>query len=177
MRKSPPTIKGIFVKSHVDALVRAKGKDAVGELIERCGKQVRFQNSDDVPIRTEILIIEHVLDMLAGKRIPKGKREFEAGRLHFRNFAGTRVGEMVLMFRFKSALQRAPWIARRVFRGVQFSVKDLGKNAIEISMSDNDYPLEHFHGFFKAWMQHKKLSGTVRAKDVEGVYMYALKWK
>src|SRR5882724_9168247 len=119
--KKPPTIKGIFVMSHVNALARAKGEKALKELVLRCGRRVHFRNSEDVPVRIEIQIIEHVLDMLAGKEISSGKREYAAGKLHFNNFAGTPLGEMVLLFNFKTALMRAPWIARRVFRGVEFS--------------------------------------------------------
>jgi len=177
MKKSPPTIKGIFVISHVRALARAKGENAIHELVERCGRRVRFKNTDDVPVRVEVLIIENVLDMLAGKRIPPGRREFEAGRLHFKNFAETPLGRMVLLFKFKSALMRAPWIAKRVFRGMEFSSKEMGRKMIQVTMGNNDYPLEHFQGFFKAWMQHAKLRGTVRAKELGEEYIYTLKWK
>jgi len=175
--KKPPTIKGVFVMSHVNALVRAKGEKALKELVERCGRRVHFTGSEDVPIRIEVLILEHVLDMLAGKKIAAGKREYEAGKLHFNNFAQTPLGEIVLLFNFKTALMRAPWIARRVFRGVEFSSKPTGKNTVEIIMGNNDYPLEHFQGFFKAWMQHLKLKGTVRAKEKAGEYIYTVKWK
>jgi hypothetical protein len=175
--KKPPTIKGIFVMSHVKALARAKGEKAVSELVERCGRRVRFANGEDVPVRVEVQIIEHVLDMLAGKKIPRGKREYEAGKLHFNNFANTPLGEMVLLFNFKTALMRAPWIAGRVFRGVVFSSESLGKNSVEITMGNNDYPLEHFQGFFKAWMLHAKLRGTVKAKTKDEEYVYSLKWK
>src|SRR3954470_1085078 len=120
MKKAPPTIKGIFVMSHVQALARVKGDDAISDLVERCGRRVRFAANDNVPVRVEVQIIENVLDMLAGKKIPVGKREFEAGRLHFKNFANTPLGGIVLLFKFKTALMRTPWIARRVFRGMEF---------------------------------------------------------
>jgi hypothetical protein len=176
--KPTPTIKGVFVMSHVRALALAKGEEAVHELVERCGRRVRFKNGDDVPVRVEVEIIEHVLDMLAGKRIPAGKREFEAGRLHFKNFAETPLGGMVLMLNFRTALMRAPWIARRVFRGVEFSSQELSKNCVAITMGNNDYPLEHFQGFFKAWMQYAKRKGTVLAREnPEGEYIYTIKWK
>src|SRR6185503_14907010 len=119
--KKIPTIKGIFVMSHVRALERAKGKDAVLKLVERMGKRVRYKNTEDVPVREEIAIIENVLDLLSEKPIPHGKREFEAGRLHFKNFSETPLGQLVLrIFKFKKALLKAPWIAKKVFRGVQF---------------------------------------------------------
>lgn len=163
--------------SHVRALARVKGEGAISELVERCGKRVRFKNSDNVPVRTEVLILENVLDMLVGKKMPAGKREFEAGRLHFKNFAETSLGKVVLLFKFKTALMRTPWIAKRVFRGVEFSSRNLDKNTVEITMRNNDYPLEHFHGFFKAWMQHAKFRGTVTAKESAGDYVYTLRWK
>src|SRR3954468_16882438 len=94
--KKTPTIKGIFVMSHVRALERAKGKEAVHELVERCGMRVRFKNTDNVPVRDEVTIIENVLDILSGKPIPHSRREFEAGRLHFRNFSRTPMGKLVL---------------------------------------------------------------------------------
>jgi hypothetical protein len=176
MKNSPPTINGIFVMSHVNALARAKGEKALQKLVERCGHRVHFQNNEDVPVRVEVMIIEHVFDMLAGRQIAPGKREFEAGRLHFKNFADTPVGEMVLLFNFKTALMRAPWIARRVFRGMEFSSESVGKKTVEIRLGNNDYPLEHFQGFFKAWMQHLKLKGSVAAKNEEGEYIYTIKW-
>jgi hypothetical protein len=176
MKKSPPTIKGIFVMSHVNALIRAKGEKALQELVTRCGRRVQYGANEDVPVRTEIEIIENVLDMLAGKRISAGTREFEAGKLHFNNFAKTSLGEMVLMFSFRTALMRAPWIARRVFRGMEFSSKELDKKSVEIILGNNDYPLEHFQGFFKAWMEHLKLKGTVKAREKDDEYIYTIKW-
>src|SRR6185503_9390939 len=122
--KKIPTIKGIFVMSHVRALERARGKEAVLKLVERFGKRVRFKNTDDVPVRDEVAIIELVLDLLSKKPIPHDRREFEAGKLHFRNFSGTPLGQIVLsIFSFKKALLKTPWIAKRVFRGVQFTIK------------------------------------------------------
>jgi len=162
--------------SHVHALARAKGEKALQELLVRCGRRMRYRANEDVPVRIEIEIIEHVLDMLAKKEIPPGKREFEAGRLHFRNFADTPLGEMALLFSFRTALMRAPWIARRVFRGMEISSRSLGKNSIEITIGNNDYPLEHFQGFFKAWMRRCKLSGSVKAAEKDDEYIYTIKW-
>src|ERR1041385_2095598 len=147
--KKAPTIKGIFVMSHVRALERAKGHKAVLELVKKYGKRVRFKNSEDVPVREEVKIIELVLDLLSEKTIPYGKRELEAGKLHFKNFSKTPLGTLVLnMFGYKNALLRAPWIASRVFRGVHFKTEELGQKKIRVTMENNDYSIEHFQGFF-----------------------------
>ena len=73
-----PRIKGIFVNSHVKALEAQKGPEAVRELARRYGGPVRFKNSEDVPVREEVKIIELAADILSGAPIPPDRRAFEA---------------------------------------------------------------------------------------------------
>lgn len=177
--KKIPTIKGIFVMSHVRALAREKGEDAVLKLVKRMGKRVRYKNTEDVPVREEVAIIEHVLDLLSSKAIPHGRREFEAGKLHFKNFSETPLGAMVLnMFSLKMALMRVPWIAKKVFRGVLFTSKAMGTKSVRVTMENNDYNIEHFRGFFHAWVEYAGYRGQVEAVDLGGdTYTYTVSWK
>ena len=165
--------------SHVHALERIKGKEAILKLVARSGKRARYRDSEDVPVRDEVIIIEHILDMVWGKKIAPTKRSFEGGKLHFKNFSETPLGGLVLrMFRFKTGLMKAGWIARRVFRGVEFRSEDLGPKKVCVTMGNNDYPIEHFQGFFHAWMKHSRHKGKVDAEDLgEDAYAYTIRWK
>lgn len=93
---APPTIKGLFVMSHIRALEERKGREGVVDLMTRYGKSIRFNLLEDVPVRKEVQIIEHVFDILTGRTLPPKERSFEAGKLHFENFSRTQLGSLLL---------------------------------------------------------------------------------
>ncbi|HET9131904.1 MAG TPA: DUF2378 family protein, partial [Terriglobia bacterium] len=106
--------------------------------------------------------------------------DVEAGRLHFRNFATTPLGEFLLtMFKddFKLVMLRAPRVARSIFEGVTFTSKDLGPTVVQITMSSTAYPLEHFHGLFSEWMKFCGYRGAVDSEiAANGDFEYTMKW-
>lgn len=176
-----PTIKGVFVTSHIRALAREKGAAAVRELALRYGKPINFKASEDVPVREEVKLIEHALDLLtAGHPVPKELRAYEAGKLHFRNFSNTPLGKLVLPYfraRFKMLMMRTGHIAGHVFRGVRFTSEDIGRKSVRITMENNDYPVDHFKGFFGAWLEYAGLVGSVEASAENGDrYVYSIAW-
>jgi uncharacterized protein (TIGR02265 family) len=175
-----PTIKGMFVMSHVDALEAKKGRAGIVKLLARYGKPIRFESLADVPLREEVAIIEHSLDILRDDKVPPEKRAFEAGKLHFENFSHTAVGGMLLpLFRHnvKSFFMGANHIAGYVFRGVRFGSEDTGRFSVRIVMENNDYPLDHFAGFFYGVLEYGGLKGAVTAEDMGGkCYAYEIRW-
>jgi uncharacterized protein (TIGR02265 family) len=180
MADMAPTIKGIFVMSHIRALEAAKGKEAVEELKRRYGKPIDFKNSQDVPLREEITIIEHTLDLSSNTPVDPAQRSREAGKLHFRNFSNTPLGKLVLPIfrsRFKLLMMNADNIAGHVFHGVHFHSEDRAPKEVRIVMNNNDYPLEHFQGFFEQWLEYAGLHGEVKAEDLgENRYEYVIRW-
>ncbi|MBL8158073.1 DUF2378 family protein [bacterium] len=175
-----PTIRGLFVMSHINALEAERGRDGVVELMTRYGKPTRFGMFENVPVREEVAIIEHVLDIL-DPSVPPERRAFSAGKLHFENFSKTELGGLILpLFRSNIRLffMNANHIAGYVFNGVRFISEERGKGNIRIIMENNDYPLDHFAGFFQGVMDYGRLDGEVHAEDLGGKrYAYDLSWK
>jgi len=180
-RDQKPTIKGIFVNSHISAVRKIKGEEGVRELARRFGGSLVFKNSDDVPIRDEVKIIEFALDILASSPVSPDIRAFEAGRLHFKNFCTTPLAKIIFsMFRtdFKLMMLQTKNIAGHVFQGVEFDANDLGVNAVAITMKNNDYPLDHFRGLFTEWLEFSGKKGSVIAKETEpNIYQYTMRWE
>lgn len=176
-----PTIKGIFVLSHIKAVRHAKGEAGIRELKERYGQPLNFKNSDNVPVREEVKLIECALDVMSTTPIPPESTAFEAGRLHFRNFTTTPLGRLVFSFyrkKFKMLMLRAENIAGHVFRGVQFTSVDLGPSAVKVIMENNDYPIDHFRGLFQEWMNFAGLTGVVEAAETApNRYEYTMRWE
>ncbi|MBD3637530.1 MAG: DUF2378 family protein [Crocinitomicaceae bacterium] len=177
----PPTIKGMFVNSHINALKKAKGEKSLTLLEEKCGFHPQFGALEDVPVRLEIEIIEHVLDILTNDSLPKNQRAFEAGRLHFNNFQNTVYGRLILNFLskdFKSAMLNSPNIAIYVFKHIEFSVFDRGEKSVMLRMENNDYNIDHFRGFFFEWLKDWGYDAEVEGIDYgNGTYEYVMKWK
>src|SRR5262245_22308856 len=96
-----PTIKGIFVRSHLQAVQDKKGSDGLATLAQKFGKPLLFSNLQDVPIKEEEKIIELCLELLEGYPVSESKLHYEAGRLHFRNFTNTPLAR-ILFSVFKS---------------------------------------------------------------------------
>lgn len=175
-----PTIRGIFVNSHVHAVRRAKGEEGVRQLEERYGKPILFGNEESVPVREEVKIIEIAFQILSEIPATAEQLTFEAGRFHFRNFITTPVGKFLFSFfknDFKSVMLRAPSVANHIFEGVEFSSQDLGPTSVKVTMSNNDYPLGHFKGVFYEWMQQSLGHGTIHANETaDRKFEYTMSW-
>lgn len=162
-----PTIKGIFVNSHVKAVRDAKGEVGLALLEQKIGHPTNFKNSQDVPVAEEIRLIECALDVLQ-PNIPPEQRAFEAGRLHFRNFSTTPLGR-VLMSAFpdpKPILLRSRYVAEHVFRGITFDTQDQGDGTIRIILTGGQYPLDHFRGLFWQWLKQGGYEPTIAARQI-----------
>lgn len=176
-----PTIKGIFVRSHIKALQDKKGEVAVTQLQKDFGKPIDFKNSDNVLISDEVKIIELCLDILSPTPVDFNKRAFEAGRLHFQNFVTTPLAKIIFPIfknQFKLMMLNSDKIAGHVFQGVTFSSQELGPKSVKITMQNNDYPLDHFKGLFYEWMVFSGLKGDVEASEsINNSYEYTLTWE
>ena len=181
MEETPrPTIKGIFVKSHIRSLERERGHEGVEELHKRFGRPLNYSNTDDVPIRDEVAILGHIVDITAPRHLSAQERELEAGKLHFRNFSTTplwALTESLFGANQKKILMRSQYIAGHVFQDVTFLSEDRGPSSVKITMFNNDYPIEHFQGFFEEWLTVAGLKGEVRAAaHGRGRYEYLISW-
>ena len=176
-----PTIKGIFVNSHINKVRKEKGEEGLKELEKKFGMSLKFGNLEDVPVREEVRLIECALEVLRGQPISDTERTFEAGRLHFINFSGTPFGRIIFsQFKnnFKMMMMNAPSIAGHVFKGVRFYSEEVGANSVKVTMENNDYPIDHFRGLFQEWMNFSGLDGTVEANETApNRYEYLMSWK
>ena len=176
-----PTIKGIFVKSHIRALERERGVEGVRELTERIGHPINYLNTDDVMISEEVQILEHIVDMLSAEPLTKEEREREAGRLHFRNFSTTPLWHIIdplVGSNLKFVLLQSSRIAGYVFQGVQFTSEDIGPKKVRITLFNNDYPINHFRGFFEEMLRYFELVGSVDAAGLtRGRFEYTISWQ
>ncbi len=178
-----PLIKGMFISSHIDKLRREKGDAAVAELYKRLGIEKGFNNFEDYPVRQEIEIIETVLELLDGAA-PENK-EFEAGRLHFKNFSETFFGKMTISIAprtsegFKTIMQGVSLIGRYVFKNTNVSSRLIDESVVKVIMDNNDYSIEHFRGFFYEWAVFWGLvQPEVTAEELaEKRYEYTIRWK
>jgi len=175
-----PTIKGIFVNSHVKKVRQEKGEEGVRELEKKFGMKIDFRNFEDIPVREEVHLIECALEILEGRSIPDDKKHFEAGRLHFKNFSQTPFGRIIFsQFKnqFKMLMMNAPNIAGHVFKHVKFYSDDMGPKEVRVTMENNDYPIDHFRGLFQEWMEFSGLKGTVEAQETAlNRYVYIIRW-
>ena len=181
MADKTPTIKGIFLNSHVNKVRQEKGEEGVRELENKFGKPVKFSSFEDVLVRDEVRLIELSLDILMNGKVPADKRAFEAGKLHFKNFSKTPLGRIIFsQFRgnFKLMMVNAPSIAGHVFKGVRFFSEERGPKEVVVMMENNDYPIEHFRGLFQEWMDFSGLTGTVESKEIApNRYEYIMRWQ
>jgi uncharacterized protein (TIGR02265 family) len=176
-----PTIKGVFMKSHIRAVERSKGIGGLKKLEQSFGKPIVYKNSDDVPIRDESKLIECAVQIMSDHPIQEERVAYEAGRLHFRNFAGTPLGRITLPFfknNYKTILLRARYLGGHVFQGIKFASEELGPKAVHVVMSNAEYPIDHFKGLFEAWMEYSGLEGSVASKPIDRkMYGYTIEWK
>jgi uncharacterized protein (TIGR02265 family) len=176
----PPTIKGIFVNSHIQMVRKAMGENGLRDLEDRMGGPLRFRATDDVPIRDEVRLIEHALDLTSGNAFTGKARAFEAGRLHFRNFSTTPWAKVLFTLfprNFRFMTLHAKTVAERVFSGVRFESEDLGPSMVRVTMHNADYPIEHFRGFFQEWMGFFGYDGIVEAHKLGNRhFQYTMNW-
>ena len=176
-----PTIKGIFVNSHINFLKKYGGEDALEKLEKKMQKKIKYSTWQDVPMSEEIQIIEYVFDIVYPSAVVSEKdRSFEAGRLHFRNFITTPFGKILftaLPKNFKGTLLKLPMIIKHIFKNLEFSVTGLSKNKVKIEVSNMNYPPEHFSGLFHEWMVFWKLHGRIDAKIKSDISCeYLISW-
>src|SRR5688500_6366313 len=133
--KPTPTIKGMFINSHVKAVRQLKGEAGVKALAKKYGHPLKFRNLSNIAVREEVRLIELALDIINPKKLAPSEREFEAGRLHFRNFTTTPYGHILfssLPKNFKRMMMGSTYIAQHVFKGVKFESVDLGPKAVKV---------------------------------------------
>lgn len=70
-------------------------------------------------------------------------------------------------------------IAGYVFKGVRFILEERGPGYVRLIMENNDYPIDHFAGFFQAAAKYGGLKeGTVTAEDLGNRrYAYDIRWQ
>lgn len=179
-RHDEPTIKGVFVMSHVNALRRTHGAEALVSLERKLGRSPQFGLTEDVPVSHEVIILEHAIETASEQVLLPEVLALEAGRLHFRNFSHTPLGVLVLPFYskdFKKLVLNVGEIAESVFQGMLFSGEDAGPHAVRIIMRNSYYPAPHFQGFFEAWMAYGRLIGVVELEDRGGrEHAYHISW-
>lgn len=156
MEKAVPTIKGIFVNSQVASVRKAKGEEGVRELERRYGKPVKFTNTENVPVEEEVRLIREAIQIINDDKITPENLEFEAGRLHFRNFISTPLARLILgaITNLKYLFLHSKYIAEHVFNGIVFISEDLGGEKIKITMEGGAYPLDHFKGLWWEWCDY-----------------------
>jgi uncharacterized protein (TIGR02265 family) len=175
-----PTIKGIYVNSHVRAVQKKRGPEGL-KTVEACfGRPLKFHNSENIPVRDEVKLLECSLSVMRERPVPESEKEYQAGRLHFDNFVDTPMAKIIFsVFRknFKMLAMKAENIAGHVFEGVKFTSTDLGPNSVKVVTENNDYPLAHFRGFFQCWIEFAGLEGQVNASEISpNVYEYLITW-
>ena len=179
-KNKEPQIKGIFVKSHIEALRREQGEEAVQKLSEKLGDPLDFKNLEWVPASLESAILEESAQMMADHAFVQEEREREAGRLHFHNFSTTPYGRILLKAYpedFRKLMLGSPLIARHVFRNTEFSAEEMGERMIRVRIKNSGYPLAHFAGLFHEWMKYSGLRNPrVEAKEEDGAQVYTMQW-
>ncbi len=181
---STPTITGIFIHSHIAKLRYEKGEEGITELERRLGKPAIYSLLGRYPVKEEIEIIGHVLDILTDGRYEGDTREFESGRLHAQNFLRTTLGILVASSvpktaeGFQTLILRSAGIARRVFRNTNFSAQMIGGH-IMVKMENNDYSIEHFRGFFHELMEQWGLTDIAvdTHERAPKTFEYTLAWE
>jgi len=176
-----PTIKGVFVNSHLKALVAAKGEAALAGLEKLLGRPLKFHALEDVPVKLELKIVNACFDFMTGAPLEGDSRDFEAGRFHFKDFANTPLGQFILSTfpkDFKSFVLRSDAVANRILKGTEMSALDLGVKKVKLYFSRSPYPVEHLRGFLQEWMNYWGIKGTVTAQKTDGPKSeYTLSWK
>lgn len=176
-----PTIKGIFVNSHLKAVEKRHGSDGLHRLETLVGQPLHFGAAQDVPVSLEVRVLEAAVELLVDHPVAEDQVAYEAGRLHYRNFKGTPWAKVIFgMFPrdFGFMIRHSPVIAERVFKGVAFQALELAPTTLKLVMDNADYPVDHFKGFFQAWMEDYGLTGTCIGQAVAARrYEYVMMWR
>jgi len=176
-----PTIKGLFVKTHIAAVKHKRGEQGVKILEKLFGKPLAFGNWENVPVEEEVRLIHYALHIWSDEEIVSKYLEYEAGRFHFRNFLTTPLAKTIIKrfgANFKLIMMLASKIARKVFLGIEVSSENIDLHKVKIIIKNSAYPLEHFSGFFEAWLSYVGLVGMVRAvKTNTHLFEYTIIWK
>ena len=178
---TPPTIKGIFVNSHIREVERRHGAAGRARLEVLVGQPLDFSATQDVPVSLEVRVIEAAVELLVPHAVAAEDVAYEAGRLHYRNFRGTPWAKVIFgMFPrdFAFMVLHSPVIAERVFKGVAFEARELAPKTLKLVMDNADYPIDHFKGFFQEWMADYGQSGTVVGQATgPRRYEYVMTWR
>ncbi len=178
---APPTIKGIFVNSHIRAVEKLHGARGRARLETLVGRPLDFGATEDVPVALEVRVIEAAVELMVEGPVEADDVPYEAGKLHYRNFKGTPWAKIIFgMFPrdFSFMILHSPVIAERVFKGVGFEAKEVAPRTIKLVMDNADYPLAHFKGFFQAWMEDYGLAGTVVGQAATPRrFEYVMSWR
>src|SRR5581483_395705 len=152
-----PTIKGMFINSHLKALEAQLGTDGLTQLGRAYGKPLVFKNLEDVPVREEVEILTHMVPLLCAE-VSQTQIDFEAGRLHFRNFITTPFAKILMgaiprtSEGYNKMLQSSDYIASHVFKHMRFGSEPSEEKTLVSIIENSDYPRDHFKGLFYEWM-------------------------
>lgn len=176
-----PALKAVYIQSHIRALFDERGQAAVDELQRRYGKLLSFESDEYVPVRVEVEILGHIVDICTPKKLSSDERALLAGRLAFKNFTSSFLWRTLMPLvrtNPKAVLMRAHYIASQVFQGIVFTPEDTGATTVKMRLENNDYPLEYFQGFFEEGLMTSRLTGAVEADtDSGGAYIYTITWR
>src|SRR4051812_10955478 len=89
MQPLRPTIKGVYILSHIRAFERERGEDQLRELGVRYGKSLLIKNGDYLPVAEEVAILELIVEISSPKILSEEECALSAGHLHFKNFTST----------------------------------------------------------------------------------------
>lgn len=179
-----PLIKGIFINSHIRHLRNDKGDAAIIELERRYGKPLEFKTFENVPVIEEVRILDLILEITGEVPIDEHERDFESGRHHFRNFATTPFGKILMGAvpktpeGFRIMLTSSGYISRHVFKNLQFDSEPSDENTLVSIMFNSGYPLHHFRGLYYEWMRAWDLhDAQVEAYELgAGHHKYCMIW-
>lgn len=180
-----PTVKGFFVKNHLHRLKVQAGPSAVQKLGFLYGKSIDFDAFNDYPVKVEVDVVGYALDILKGHIDDKALRSFEAGRLHYTDFAQSFLGRTIHalfpkhVIGFKLFLQATQLGAHYIFKNIRFGASTISPNSMVVAIENSDYPMEHFKGFLYECMIHYGLKNpeVIAAETKSKTYTYTLFWK
>lgn len=158
-----PTIKGIFVNSHISMLKDSKGDSAVQELRDKVGFPIDYKEDEDIFLGDEEKIID-ALVLMENPNISADKLHFESGKLHFTNWTKTPWSKQLFSLLppdFKYMMMHLNVIIVKVFQNFTFESTELGEKRVKVSANNNYYDVQHWVGLFQAWMDLFGLKGLV----------------
>jgi uncharacterized protein (TIGR02265 family) len=175
-----PTIKGIFVNSHIDMLRASGGEEAVLKLKELVGFPIDYKEDDDVFLGDEEKLIDSLV-IMENPNISGDKLHFESGKLHFTNWTKTPWSKQLFSLLppdFKYMMLHLNVIIIKVFQNFTFESEELGEKKVKVSANNNYYNVQHWVGLFQAWMDMFGLKGVVTGeKTGEHSCTFIFEWE